>query len=54
MTNINDMQNSIINIYGFESEVTIMFFDYCETHTNEEIAKFYVMCLSIPVCDDDE
>ena len=54
MMNTNDMQNSIINIYGFESEVTIMFFDYCETHTTEEISKFYTMCLSISVCDDDE
>ena len=54
MMNTNDMQNSIINIYGSEGEVTSMFLDYCKTHTDEEISKFYVMCLAIPVYDDDE
>ena len=48
------MQNSIINIFGFESDVTIMFFDYCKTHTEKEISSFYTMCLALPVFDDEE
>ena len=48
------MQNSIINIFGFESDVAIMFFDYCKTHTEKEISSFYTMCLALPVFDDEE
>ena len=33
------MQNSIIRIFGFESDVSIMFLDYCKTHTEKEISS---------------
>jgi hypothetical protein len=51
---ITEMKNSIVNIYGLENDVTIMFFSYCENHTEKEISSYYTMCLAIPVYDDDE
>ena len=51
---VTEMKNKIVHIYGLENYVTIMFFSYCENHTEKEIKSYYTACLAIPVYDDDE
>jgi hypothetical protein len=51
---IIEMQNRISHLYGLESEVTIMFYDYCKNHSEKEISSFYTMCLAIPYFDEEE
>jgi hypothetical protein len=42
-----EMQNAVINMFGFEHYATVNFFTICEYESKENIAKFYNTCVEI-------
>ena len=44
---IKEMQDAVINMFGFEHYATINFFAICEYESEENIAKFYNTCVEI-------
>lgn len=44
---IKEIQNSVIDMFGFEHYATVNFFTICEYESKENIAKFYNTCVEI-------
>lgn len=42
-----EMQNSVIDMFGFEHYATVNFFAICKYESKENIAIFYNTCLEI-------
>jgi hypothetical protein len=42
-----EMQDAVINMFGFEHYATVNFFAICEYESKENIVKFYNTCVEI-------
>ena len=45
MKTVLQMQTDVLQIFGFEHQVTVNFFEYCATHGAKDIIHYYNMIL---------